>query len=76
MGKNRCLRRAPDERWERAYRTSGMPAFLKLLSDLATQEEPKLKAAWPKKRAAALRRLFDEVATKSSAEPRWASRRA
>jgi len=60
--------RAPDENWEATYRTSGLPALLKLLSDLATEEGPKLKAAWPKKRAAALRRLFDETATKSSDE--------
>ncbi|MBN1461088.1 MAG: 50S ribosome-binding GTPase [Armatimonadetes bacterium] len=60
--------RRPDEGWEKTYRTSGLPAFLKLLSDLATEEGPKLKASWPKKRAAALRRLFEETATKSSTE--------
>jgi hypothetical protein len=60
--------RRPDEGWEATYRTSGLPALLKLLADLATEEGPKLKAAWPKKRAAALRRLFDETATKSSEE--------
>lgn len=60
--------RTPDENWEATYRTSGLPALLKLLSDLATEEGPKLKAAWPKKRAAALRRLFNETATRSANE--------
>ena len=58
--------RNPGLEWEKEYRTSGLPALFNLLAGLAQEEGPQLKAAWPRKRKAALDLLFREAATASS----------
>lgn len=60
--------RSPGPGWESAYAASGLPTLFDLLSKLVREHGPQLKEQWPRKRAAALNKLFEETAARSAAE--------
>lgn len=53
--------RNPDPAWESRYQLSGIPAFLRLLTDLVNKDGLKLKVEWPKRQAKDLRPVLEKT---------------